>query len=46
MGANTALSVLERLREGFWVRDDATEYEANQGRELSASILGWIEGAP
>jgi hypothetical protein len=46
MGANAALSVLERLREGFWVRDDATEYEANQGRQLSASILSWMGGAP
>lgn len=46
MGASTALTMLEHLREGFWVRDDATEYEMNQGRQLSQSILGWMGVAP
>jgi hypothetical protein len=43
-GANTALMMLERLREGFWVREDATDYEISEGKKLSERILNWMKG--
>jgi hypothetical protein len=45
-GANAALIMLERLREGFWTREDATDYEVNQGSQLADHILRWMTGAP
>ncbi len=45
-GANTALKMLERLREGFWVREDATDYEINEGRNLADHMLNWMKGTP
>jgi len=43
-GANTALMMLERLREGFWVREDATDYEVSEAKNLSEKILKWMKG--
>lgn len=43
-GANAALLILERLREGFWVREDATDYEVSEGRNLAEHMLNWIGG--
>jgi len=45
-GANTALKMLERLREGFWAREDATDYEVNEGRNLAEHMLNWMKGTP
>lgn len=45
-GATAALKMLERLREGFWIREDATDYEVNQGRQLADHILSWMTGTP
>lgn len=45
-GANAALMMLERLREGFWGREDATDYEANEGRNLADRMLNWMKGTP
>jgi hypothetical protein len=43
-GANTAVMMLERLREGFWVREDATDYEVSEAKNLSERILNWMKG--
>ncbi len=45
-GANAALKMLERLREGFWVREDATDYEVSEGRNLATHMLNWMKGTP
>lgn len=45
-GANAALKMLERLREGFWVREDATDFEVNEGRNLAARMFDWMKGTP
>lgn len=45
-GANAALKMLERLREGFWVREDATDHEVNEGRNLAEHMLNWMKGTP
>jgi hypothetical protein len=43
MGASTALRMLERLREGFWVREDATDHEISQAGELSTYLMNWMK---
>jgi len=37
-GAIVKNEVLERLREGFWARQDATEYEVQMGQQLADLI--------
>ena len=40
-GAKAQLLMLERVRERYWVRDSATEYEIAEGKRLAASITEW-----
>lgn len=43
--ANVQLNLLEKLREGFWRREDATAFESNQGQRLADLITQWIGDA-
>lgn len=40
-GANVRLLMLENVREGFWVRDSATDFEIGEGRRLAERIDEW-----
>lgn len=40
-GAKAQLLMLERVRERYWVRDSATEFEIAEGERLAASIAEW-----
>lgn len=40
-GARVRLLMLENLREGFWVRESATEFEIAEGRRLAERIVEW-----
>ena len=40
-GAKTKLLMLEGVREGFWVRESATEFEITEGKQLAERIMTW-----
>ena len=40
-GANTQLLMLEGVREGFWVRESANEFEIAEGKRLAQRIAEW-----
>lgn len=40
-GANAQLLFLEGLRERYWVRDTATEFEIAEGKRLAERIIEW-----
>jgi hypothetical protein len=40
-GAKAQVLMLEGVREGFWVRETATEFEMAQGRRLAELITEW-----
>lgn len=41
-GARVSLRMLEKLREGFWRREDATAFELEQGRRLADLMTEWM----
>ncbi len=41
-GAQTGLRMLERLREGFWVREDANAYELQTAAQLADLVMNWM----
>lgn len=43
--ANVRLHMLEKLREGFWHREDATTFESAQGQRLADLIIQWMGDA-
>lgn len=42
-GAHVNAQLLDKLREGFWRREDASPYEINQGQNLAGLLAGWIK---
>lgn len=40
-GADARLLMLENVREGFWVRESATEFEIAEGKRLAERIADW-----
>lgn len=40
-GARVQLLMLESMREGFWVRESATEFEMAEGQRLAERISEW-----
>lgn len=40
-GAKVQLLMLENMREGFWVRESATEFEMAEGKRLAERIAEW-----
>lgn len=40
-GANAQLLMLDSVREGFWVRESATEFEIAEGKQLAERITTW-----
>ena len=40
-GANTQLLMLEGVREGFWVRESANDFEIAEGKRLAQRIAEW-----
>lgn len=40
-GANVRLVILENVREEFWVRQTATEFEIAEGKQLAERITTW-----
>lgn len=40
-GANAQLLMLEGVREGFWVRESANEFEIAEGKRLAERIAEW-----
>lgn len=43
--ARVRLHMLEKLREGFWRREDATAFETEQGKRLADLLAAWMEEA-
>lgn len=43
--ADVRLRLLEKLREGFWGREDATAFESGQGQRLADLITQWMGDA-
>lgn len=43
--ARVKLHMLEKLREGFWRREDATAFETEQGKRLADLLTAWMEEA-
>lgn len=40
-GANVRLLMLEGVREGFWVRESANEFEIAEGKRLAERVVEW-----
>lgn len=40
-GARVRLLMLENVREGFWVRESATEFEIAEGKRLAERVAEW-----
>jgi hypothetical protein len=40
-GAKVSLLMLDGVREGFWVRESATEFEIAEGKQLAERITTW-----
>lgn len=43
-GANAQVLMLEGVREGFWVRESANEFEIAEGKRLAERIVEWRDG--
>lgn len=43
-GARVQLQMLDGVREAFWVRDTATEFEMAEGKQLAERLMTWRKG--